>query len=289
MSREVIILKGLPASGKTTWAKKFVEEHSNTYKRINKDDLREMLDAGKWSKDKENFILQMRNRIMVDSLNNGCSVIIDDTNLHSKHQLTVENIINSYNKTEDYDKQVTTRVKLFDATVSECVKRDSKRDNSVGEKVIRRMYKDFLHKEPEKIEYIPELPDVIVCDLDGTLALHNGRSPYDTEKCETDLINEPVWRILESMDMTTLFVSGRSDKYRHETKNWLSENYSAYDGLHMRREGDAREDTIIKKEIYEAEIKGKYNVLFVLDDRTRLVNMWREQGLTCLQVAPGDF
>ena len=57
----------------------------------------------------------------------------------------------------------------------------------------------------------------------------------------------------------------------------------------MRKNGDFRKDFIIKKEIYEKFIKPKYEVLFVLEDRDQAVKMWREEGLTCLQVAPGNF
>jgi hypothetical protein len=57
----------------------------------------------------------------------------------------------------------------------------------------------------------------------------------------------------------------------------------------MRKEGDVRKDAIVKGEIYEKNINGKYNVLFVLDDRNQMVEMWRGLGLTCLQVADGDF
>ena len=57
----------------------------------------------------------------------------------------------------------------------------------------------------------------------------------------------------------------------------------------MRKEKDYRQDAIIKQEIYENEIEGKYNIHFVLDDRDQVVAMWRKKGLTCLQVDYGDF
>ncbi len=57
----------------------------------------------------------------------------------------------------------------------------------------------------------------------------------------------------------------------------------------MRQEGDTRKDVLVKQEIYEREIKGRYNVLFVLDDRQQVVDGWRALGLTVFQVAPGDF
>jgi len=57
----------------------------------------------------------------------------------------------------------------------------------------------------------------------------------------------------------------------------------------MRKTGDSRKDSIVKREIFEEHIKGKYRIQFVLDDRNQVVEMWRQLGLTCLQVAEGDF
>lgn len=59
--------------------------------------------------------------------------------------------------------------------------------------------------------------------------------------------------------------------------------------LFMRRTGDTRKDNIIKREIFNEHIRGKYNVLFVLDDRSRVVREWRAMGLTVFQVAEGNF
>ena len=57
----------------------------------------------------------------------------------------------------------------------------------------------------------------------------------------------------------------------------------------MRKTGDNRKDAIVKREIYETHIKDKYQVDYVLYDRNQVVEMWRSLGLTCLQVADGDF
>ena len=73
---KVTICRGLPASGKSTWAKK------QDAVRINKDDLRDMLDNGKWSGKREKLVLDTRDSIMVKALRQGRNVIIDDTNLH---------------------------------------------------------------------------------------------------------------------------------------------------------------------------------------------------------------
>lgn len=145
----------------------------------------------------------------------------------------------------------------------------------------------------------------IICDLDGTLAIIEVydpekpcskparlRNPYDASNChETDLINIPLAKILDSVDINAtyeikiIFVSGREDKYRESTLKFLNEKVSEYFEyvhlcpLFMRKTGDQRPDEIIKKEIYDENIKDKYDVLCVFDDRPKVIRMWRSLGL----------
>ncbi len=139
------------------------------------------------------------------------------------------------------------------------------------------------------------LPKAILCDIDGTLALLGNRDRYDPTTGE-DLLNHPIANILKVYDNQNLFpidlvlISGREDKYRDITQKWLQKHgITHYKNLYMRKTGDFRKDYIIKKELFDLYIKGKYDVLFVLDDRDQVVKMWREIGLTCLQVAYGNF
>jgi hypothetical protein len=90
-------------------------------------------------------------------------------------------------------------------------------------------------------------------------------------------------------DTYIVIVSGREAICKPETEQWLADNGIRYDELYMRAAEDKRDDRIVKQEIYEANIKPRFNVRFVLDDRDRVVKMWREQGLKVLQVAEGDF
>lgn len=96
-------------------------------------------------------------------------------------------------------------------------------------------------------------------------------------------------------DIQIIFISGREGTLEcyNKTFNWLRENilgiYNIADNIFMRKEKDYRSDEIIKKEIFEENIKDKYNVLAVLDDRKKVVDMWRKEGLLCLQVWDGDF
>lgn len=134
--------------------------------------------------------------------------------------------------------------------------------------------------------------DAIVCDLDGTLALLVCRGPYDSAKCELDELNVPVAHIVRTYaaaGVRVVLLSGREDRFRPHTKRWLAHHEVPYDHLFMRTTKDFRKDSLIKREIFEREIASRYNVLFVLDDRDQVVEMWRDMGLTCLQVAYGAF
>jgi predicted kinase len=289
--------RGLPASGKTTWAKEQVKKSNGQIKRINKDDLRAMIDAGEWSDSNEKLVLKVRDEMIRRFLNEGKDVIVDDTNLAPKHEAALQQIAENF--------RINFHVQDFtDVSLSTCLKRDSERGNSVGEKVIKTMYNTYLKQKSHVAQYSilphnPDLPNCIIVDIDGTLAHMVDRSPYDYTKVSTDVLDETVAQIVrkygrqEAFDLMpenyVIIVSGRQDTCREDTKRWLADNDVAYTELYMRAEGDIREDSIVKKEIYEQFIKPRYNVRFVLDDRDRVVKMWREQGLKVLQVAPGDF
>ena len=137
--------------------------------------------------------------------------------------------------------------------------------------------------------------NAIICDLDGTLAIRQGRSPYDLTKVSEDGFNYNLWHIIENQNI--IFLSGREGKeqVRKDTIEWLKKytgitNSEFYmDRLFMRAEGDQRNDAIIKAEIYTYIIEPHYNIIGVFDDRDRVVKMWRSKGLFCMQVNYGDF
>lgn len=289
--KRIIMALGLPGSGKSTWAKQTMEAMPGAYKRITKDLLRECLDCGRWSHDNEKFTLTVRDHIIELALNAGKHVIVDDTNLAPKHQDRLRQIAKQHG--------AAFEVKDFtDVPIEVCIERDLKRLNSVGEAVIRKMYRDYLAPKPAPISYDVSLPDCIIVDIDGTVALMTGRSPYDYSRVGEDVPNVPVCRIvhreLQSGEVKVLFVSGRKAECRAATEAWLNAEfgapgYTVSPSLFMRADGDDRDDRIVKREIHEREIRGKYNVRYVLDDRNRTVAGWRSLGLPCFQVAEGDF
>ncbi len=279
---KLLMLKGLPGSGKSTWARQFVSENQD-WVRINKDSIREMM--GGWTFKKEKLVIKFRDVIVETVLADKKNVIVDDTNFDPKHEKRLQQLADIYG--------AEFSVKFFDTPIEECIKNDLKRLASTGERVIRKMYKQYL--APARglpPPWFTGYPRAIICDIDGTVALHNGRSPYDTELCETDLPNFKICRLVDQArehGMKIIFVSGREDKFRALTETWLLRNVGIYDALFMRPTGDHRKDDIVKEELYNQNILGKFNIEFVLDDRNRVVDMWRRIGLTCLQVAEGDF
>jgi uncharacterized HAD superfamily protein len=137
---------------------------------------------------------------------------------------------------------------------------------------------------------------VILVDLDGTIALPDLelRGPYDTdfEKLIQDSPNKPVIEVIRCLwekGYKIIYITARDSLGEEGTREWLRLFAPPYINLYMRKHNDFRKDAIVKKEIYEEKIADYHDVLCVFDDRQLVVEMWRELGLTCMQVALGDF
>jgi hypothetical protein len=139
------------------------------------------------------------------------------------------------------------------------------------------------------------LRSCVIFDLDGTFAFLGDRSPYDASRAEGDEVNAAVHFVYQAIragkpETVVLLVSGREERWRPETERWLAKHGITYDGLYLRRTGDRRKDTVVKREIYDGHIAGKYAVQVVFEDRDQVVRLWRDDlKLPCFQVAWGDF
>lgn len=148
--------------------------------------------------------------------------------------------------------------------------------------------------------------DIVIFDIDGTIANIDHRLHYITgetpdwdkfyAECVKDTPINDIVQIAQTfmrLGYEIVFMTGRTEAIRQETYDWLKKHLGAVFGncaLYMRNNGDHRPDAELKKEIFTAEFSKKKNkVLCVLEDRASVVDMWRELGLTCLQVAKGDF
>ena len=282
--KRIILTKGLPASGKTTWAKTLLRKKQGAWVRVSLDELGAMCFDGRQSWQNDAFLAGMRDRIILQALENNQHVIVDETHLTRE---PLDHLI----KLVDGLATVEVEDRFLSISVEECVKRDLQRPNSLGEKAIRKMYRDYLQTTISPLVYTKAQADCIIVDMDGTLALFNGRSPYEEQKCDTDLPNEPVVETVKKWQdaVDVVICSGRTDDVKEKTIDWLRRYGIEFKALHMRQTGDVRKDAVVKAEIYREQIEGKYNVKFVLDDRNQVVELWRDLGLTVFQVAEGDF
>ena len=279
---KVLILRGLPASGKSTYAKELVSKDHN-WVRVNKDDLRAMMNGGVFSRKLEEQIVITERELAENALKLGKNVVIDDTNFNLAHERYFSQLARYY--------KAEFEVKFFDTPLEECIERDNKRPNGVGEAVIRKMHNQYLKPQPAVYEHNKNLRTAILCDIDGTLAHMKNRSPYDWGRVDTDEVDPTIKNLLNVLKdkYFIILASGRDEICREKTEKWLRGNDIPYGMLLMRPEGDIRKDSIIKRILFENYIRDYYNIQFVLDDRNQVVEMWRSLGLKCLQVQEGDF
>lgn len=306
MTLTLTAMRGYPGSGKSTKAREIAAESGAVV--VCRDDLRKMLHDTYWSGKSalEDQVTIAERAAVKGYLAEGVSVIVDATHLNPRYLRKWAKLAAQYGA-EFVRVDVTT-------PVEECIGRDYQRmlagGRYVGEDVIRRMAKDHPVAnwpniqapptfDPKPVEWIDGLPEAIIVDIDGTVAHMAGRSPYDYSQVHTDTVDEHVrWlvnKLATDLDFRILFVSGRDDSCRMETIAWLNKHRIEWDQLHMRptgakdNHGNKLPDYLVKYDLFDQNIRGKYNVRFVLDDRDQVVNLWRSLGLKCLQVQPGDF
>lgn len=294
---ELILTRGIPASGKTSWSLAWVAEAPDGRVRVNRDDLRRMLHGVShgltYAQEKQITATQVA--IVKGALAKGQSVVVDDTNLRSKF-------------VREWMKIHPVTFQDFEVALHEARLRDMFRTHPVGTDVIDMFWTRFTKNgklpPPPKPDpptpnvgatYTPDLfLDQAFCvDIDGTLAHipEGGRSPYDGSRVHEDILDIPVASMVAHLGETyhIIIVTGRSEEYRAVTEKWLQDHFVNYDELYMRPAGDRRKDHIVKLEIFDEHLRDRYNVLGVFDDRNRVVEGWRSIGLKVYQVADGDF
>ena len=285
---KLIIYKGLPASGKSTEARKLAASSAD-FVRVNRDDIRESIHGGApWKPSREKMTVAVRNAMIHAGLKAGKTVISDDTNLDPKVEKELRQIAAVYQCAVEV-------VDLTHVSPTECIKRDLARPRSVGASVIWDMYRRYL--KPEGVVQDEKLPHCILVDMDGTLAHIGDRSPYEDHKAHLDTVNGPVAEMITGYlaarpDCKLIIMSGRdSGRSREATATWLKANFPVEPHMIvMRVAGDERSDNIVKKELFNEYIRDKFYVEFIVDDRDKVVQMWRDElGLPCFQVFWGDF
>ena len=304
-SRRLIVTRGCPASGKTTWAKEQIELGKADV-RCNRDDIRrEMHPSSKWpgykySKSNEKEVTKMQSARIAAWLSGDLTVIVDDTNLKEER----------FNRLlESYPAPVQIQT-FFQVPLHTLIERNLQRKWSVPEDVIHRMFKKQLEIQNRIIEPDLGLPPAVIVDIDGTLAdmrkgHPDGRGPFEWDKVLNDLPKHNVIEMVENLSekYSIVFLTGRDGVVYEETLEWIEKHVELgifQDGphglyhnrqpeLYSRKANDTRPDCTIKEELLRKHVLPKYNVILAIDDRNQMVDHWRALGLETWQVDAGRF
>lgn len=297
----IYVTTGLPASGKSTWAKEQVKARNGELVRVNMDDIRDMMGFGHngplpFSKDLEETAKRFQDELIVRAVKMGKDVVIDNTHLN-------KNMPTRYKKLFDGDVKFVV-IDFTSVPVEECIKRDAQRERSVGATVIKgmanqlrkpwRLTDEFMNDVKLSARYtpVPGSAAAIVVDIDGTLAEHVARSPYDYSRVHTDGVHEHIKKLVDLYwedGYEVIVLSGRPDTCRDATEQWLEDNDIFYTDLYMRAGDDGRNDADVKQDLFDQHVRNQYRVHLWLDDRDRVVRRIRKLGINVAQVAPGDF
>jgi predicted kinase len=304
---KLIILVGVSGSGKSTYARELQASTKNSVI-VGRDPIRTMLfnlsDEGHSDyykmpdlREREKEVTLAEEASIYNFLRAGKTVIVDNTHLKIEY-------LTAYHKY-----RVPVEYVLVEEDLFTCLTRDKMRSRKVGDEVIKSQYANLYHLK-KKFDFSPYSPEpmqsakmpidpnkqnCVIFDIDGTLALMDGRSPFDWSRVGEDKINPSVYEMYqilsyaqEIFELKLMIVSGRDGKCMQETKEWLKKHSINYDRIYLREIGDTRKDSLIKEEIWK-DIEKEYNILCMFDDRNQVVDHARSLGYSVFQVAEGNF
>ena len=306
--RNIYINYGPPLSGKTTFTS-LITKYDSDIKIISRDLIRDNLKNHSNSPEIEKIITKIEDSYILNLVKH-YDLILDNT--YSKVSY-LKDLIKIIVKSKVKDVKLNL-VDFSDVPLETILQRLEHRERKVPIEVIKKMHnrcrqnlkevKNIIHNFNVSLS-IPvndrviskiqnnELQKALIVDIDGTLSHNEGiRAPFEYHKVINDDIDEIIRHIIviyRSIGYQIIIVSGREDHCYDMTRDWLNKHNVPYDFMYMRKSNDFRKDYIVKKEIYDKYIKNTFNVLFCLDDRNQVVDMWREIGIKCLQVQDGDF
>lgn len=313
------ITRGLPGSGKTTWALRQVaaDPTGNTV-RVNRDELRmEMFgeyhftgpraEVGR----KEGLVTQEQEKRVRDSLRQGKRVVVDDTNLFHEAPYKWRRLA------EEFEGGVQFKVHDVPTSFEECVRRDQKRmsqgERGVGQNALNSMQARYLKNgrlpflQKHLVAPIPTPPEKVengvIFDVDGTLCdvrsvRHHVRPAVGKKRNfhgfhMDSLYCPPNKQVVDFLmeckdnDLKVIIVTARDEKYRGLTEKWLELNNIPYDGIFVRNYGDTRPDYEAKKEIL-ADVRKFYNPVHAVDDNPQVLQLWKEENIQTTIVAGFD-
>jgi hypothetical protein len=254
-------------------------------------------------KEREDTITKMMNNQIWTALENGFSVVADNTHLRKGY-------ISSYKQFG-----VELEIEVVDCSVGQAIERDLLRSKRVGEGIIKKQEKELkellgygghifneidihnlelrgLMDTCKKAPWDGWKQDVVIFDVDGTLSLKGNRGAFDYSKVREDDRNNDVAHLHQELDpdMGIIVCTGRegTDVCKENTIEWLDMNGLNYKKIYFRGAGDMRKDFIVKAEMWR-DIQKKFNIIAMFDDRKQVVNFARKLGYTVCQVENNTF
>lgn len=312
MEKTLTLLVGISGSGKSTYAKERVINSNFKVTTVSRDNIRKTLFGlsdesfsnyykGNKFHSLEKYVTDVQINLIKMGLAKFNEVIVDNTNLKFKY---LKYLIDKFK----YDCDIV--IEVFPCYLEECIERDSKRNRVVGKEIIMSQYNQFLNFPYEKLEeigfiktgdtgyYLPQIKrelstggNVIVVDIDGTVAIKCDRHIHDLSKVKGDFKKDFVIDVIKALSnkFEIVFCSGRQEFSRAETEEWLKSTGIPFQKLFMRATGDYRPDYIVKPELWKLieEEFGKIHSMF--DDRNCVVKTARDLGYNVFDVAEHYF
>lgn len=288
---KLLLLRGLPASGKSTYARNLVNCDQPAWVRINWDEQRESLwGGGPFTKEKERKMQDATMEMAAHYLKNGVNVVVDNTNLNQK---TVVSWLGLASNTD-------SKFEVLDikTPIEECIRRDAARDGKahVGRPVIERMALFSGLIKFEKPLAIFDL-DGTLCDSEWRVQKYLSTKPKDWDGFYSEILKDDVRHAIavnllyhQQEGHEIIILTGRpEDKCWRHTRIWLEHHSIRFDHIFMRSRGDKREDVVVKGEYMQKiiELAGIEKIKVVYEDRPRVVRAWQEMGLPVIDVGNG--
>lgn len=297
---KITVMIGISGSGKSTFSAPLLK-NANTV-RINRDDTRLMLFGAKQSEQIyyerkdiracEDLVTETLEDTIYNALNKGRDIVLDNTNLQKKN---IDDVLFKFNHLADIE------LVFLDIDLAEAKRRVQARNGSeTNVTYIDKQFSDFaklkksMHGQqlfyPQtapQVKFDENLPATYIFDIDGNLSLkYEGRNIFDDTLLHLDHEIVPVGntlRALYSAGFKVIFLSGRQNSCYEQTKKWLEDKklWMPDSEMFMRNTKDQRCDSIVKEELLLNNVVGKYNVIGIFDDRTRVVRAWNKLGIFC--------
>lgn len=316
MAKKLILTRGIPASGKSTWAKSWVAEDPTHRVRFNWDDLRNMM-GPYWVPERENtgILKDLRSTFLLRMMEHQWDIVCDNMNLNPKEAEFFKREVDNFNSTYCWEGNANNKepyeieYRDFFIPVEECIRRDSMRQNPIGEAIIKQTWNRYRTMictlENEKVAsrinpYRDGFEKAIVFDLDATLSFNLTGRPYWGEGCaegiKNDTENTPLVNLFKTLQQNgsykMIVLTGRegTEDVINASEQWLTDHgIDTKEILFVfRPKGSKVKGTEYKLNTLK-DLRNTYDIEFVVDDSQKIVDVLRENGYTVLQPNEGKF